>query len=281
MGNYQNIGYVNEGLSKINSPTLAPAPSNNLAGTNNIAANPGFASMLARLGIGAATGGTSEIISQVLNLIPSIFQGITGASQLKKAQRIEDQNPRPEATIAPSIDKMVNYSYGQTLNQDVPGGEMYRNEIKGATAAGMNAASQLGSGSEAYGMLGNLVGKEQNSIGDLAKMTAQQVQGNKGEYLNALGTKAQEENRVWDWNKAQPYLQAAQIAAMLRDSGMKNINAGGKNVFGSGAEYASSMNQNQDFNSSLTWGKNNKGNTGGYNSDEAVKIIQGLLGNKP
>lgn len=268
-------------ISGFKSPTLTPAFGSGLAGAPAKASNSDMLSTLARAGMAGATGGGSEIIAQVLNLIPSIFQGITGASQLKKAQRIEDQNPRPEATIAPSIDKMVNYSYGQTLNQDVPGGEMYRNEIKGATAAGMNAASNLGSGSEAYGMLGQLVGKEQNSIGDLAKMTAQQVQGNKGDYLNALGTKAQEENRVWDWNKAQPYLQAAQIAAMLRDSGMKNINAGGKNVFGSGAEYVSSMNQNQDFNSSLTWGKNNKGNTGGYNPGEAVKIIQGLLGNKP
>jgi len=143
-----------------NYPTLAPTLPNKLMGTNNPLS--GMAGTAARAGLGIATGGTSEIIAQVLNLIPSIFQGITGASQLKKAQRIEDQNPRPEATIAPSIDKMVNYSYGQTLNQDVPGGEMYRNEIKGATAAGMNAASNLGSGSEAYGMLGQLVGKEQN-----------------------------------------------------------------------------------------------------------------------
>ncbi|MBK5202186.1 MAG: hypothetical protein JJE45_00490 [Prolixibacteraceae bacterium] len=247
-------------------------------GGNTISSAVGTA---ARAGLGIATGGSSEIIAQVLNLIPSIFQGITGASQMKKAQRIESQNPRPEAVIAPSVDKLVNYSYGQTLNQDVPGGEMYRNEIKGATAAGMKTASELGSGSEAYGMLGEMVGREQNSFGDLAKMTAQQVQGNKGDYANALGMKANEENRVWDWNKAQPYLQAAQIAAMLRDSGMKNINAGGKNVFGSGAEYASSMNQNQDFNSSLMWGKNNNGNAGGYNSDEAVRIIQGLLSKQP
>lgn len=260
-----------------NYPSVAPASPNTLAGTNNIAANPAFGNILKMLGRGGAavaTGGTSEIVAQVLNLIPSISQGITGASQMNKASKLEAQNPRPDAVIAPSIDKMVNYSYGQTLNQDIPGGGLYRDEIKGATAAGMNAASNLGSGAEAYGMLGNLVGREQNSFGDLAKMTAQQVQGNRGEYMNALQTKVGEENRVWDWNKAQPYLQAAQIAAQLRDSGMKNIYSGGANALGAGAEWAS-----PDFNSSLTFGKNGKGAGADISIDDLMKAIKTIKGN--
>ena len=231
----------------------------------------------ARAGLAGMTGGTSEIIAQVLNLIPSIFQGIIGASQLRKAQRIEDQNPRPEAMIAPSIDKLVNYNYGQTLNQDIPGGEMARNEIKGATAAGIKAASELGSGSEAYGMMGELVGREQNQFGELAKLTAQEVRGAKDVYGRSLEVKAGEENRVWGWNKAEPYLQAAQIAAMLRDSGMKNLSAGGKNIFGSGAEYVSSMNKNQDFHSSLAWGKGNNVGMGNVTMDDITGAVNKYL----
>jgi len=229
---------------------------------------------VARMGLGVATGGTSEIVSQVLNLIPSIFQGITGASQLRKANRIEAEHPRPEATINPSIDKAVNYAYGQTLDQDIPGGEMYRNEIKGATAAGIKAASELGSGSEAYGMMGELVGREQNQFGELAKLTASRVAGKEDTYLNTLPMKAQEEQRVWDWNKAQPYLQAAQIAAQLRDSGTKNLYAGGANAFGAAAEWAS-----PDFNSSLLYGSGVNKNTGDSISMEeligAIKSIKG------
>jgi len=104
-------------------------------------------------------------------------------------------------------------------------------------------------------------------------MTAQQVQGNKGDYLNALGTKAQEENRVWDWNKAQPYLQAAQIAAQLRDSGTKNLYSGGANAFGSTAEAVS-----PDFNSSLLGGKNGTGTGGNISMEELTKILQSFKG---
>lgn len=230
----------------------------------------------ARVGLGIATGGTSEIIGQILNIIPSIFQGITGARQLSQARRIERENPRPEAEIAPSINKLVDYSYGRTLAQDIPGGEMYRGEIKGATAAGMRAASELGSGAEAYGMLGQLVGREQNAFGDLAKTTAQQVAGYQGDYMNALGSKAQEENRVWDWNKASPYMMAAQVAQQLRDSGLKNVSSGVKNVFGSAAEYVS-----PDFNTSLLYGTGNNAYGGAkptFTPEDVANLIKSMGG---
>ena len=248
-----------------NMPTFAPATSNKLAGAPNALGG------AVKAGLGIATGGMSEVVSNVLNIIPSIFQSIIGGSQLRKAQRIEDQHPRPEAGIAPSIDKAVNYAYGQTLDQDIPGGEMYRGEIKGATAAGIKAASELGSGSEAYGMLGELVGREQNQFGELAKLTAGRVAGKEEAYLNTLPMKAEEENRVWGWNKADPYLMAAQVAAQLRDSGMKNLYSGGANAMGAGAEWAS-----PDFNSSLTWGSSNKGTQGNVSMDEVMQIIKAM-----
>ena len=230
--------------------------------------------MAGRTAEGIATGGTTEIIAQVLNLIPSIFQGITGSRQLKQAKEMEANNPRPDAVIAPSVDKLVNYSYGRTLANDIPGGEMYRNQIKGATAAGMRAASELGSGSEAYGMMGELVGRQQNQMGVMARDTAQQIAGYDQDYMGALGPKANEENRVWEWNKADPYLQAAQIAQMLRDSGLKNQNSALKNVMGSGAEYLAST--NQDFNSSLMWGKGRNNSTGSVDLNSIMEAIKGL-----
>ena len=205
-------------------------------------------------------------IAALLNVVPSIFQGIVGGTQLSKANKIERQNPRPEAEIAPSINELVNFAKGRTMAQDIPGGEIARNEIKGATAAGMRAASELGSGSEAYGMLGQMVGREQNQFSELAKLTAQQVAGYQGDYMNTLGVKADEEKRVWDWNEAQPYQYAAQTAQGLRDSGMRNIGAGVKNVFGSAAETVA-----PDFNSSLLMG--NGGNNSGNFSSAQVKAM--------
>lgn len=210
---------------------------------------------------------TMALIANLVNAVPSIFQGIVGGKQLMDAKQIESQNKRPTAEVAPSIQDLVGYSKGLTLSQDIPGGTIARDEIKAATAAGMRAASELGSGAEAYGMLGNLVGREQNQFSELAKLTAQQVAGYQGDYMNALGQKANEENRVWEWNKAQPYLMAAATARELRDSGLKNINSGLKNVFGTTAETIA-----PDFNSQILMG-NSKGTNDNISWDEVKKYL--------
>jgi len=183
----------------------------------------------------------SAIVSLISSIIPSVIQSIKGSKQQAMASKLESEYPLPEAQIAPSVNKYSNYAFGRTLSQDIPGGELYRNEIKGATAAGIKAASELGSGSEAYGALGQMIGREQNQFGDLAKLTAQQVAGYQRDYLSSLLAKGQEENRIWEWNKARPYLQAANMASQLRGTGQLNTQAGLNNVFGSLAEFGSSL----------------------------------------
>jgi hypothetical protein len=187
---------------------------------------------------------------------------------------LERQYPRPTAEVAPAINKMVGFNYGRTLAQDIPGGEIARGEIKGATAAGMRRASELGSGAEAYGALGQMVSGEQEGFANMAKTTAQQVYNAGGEYANSLQALGQEQNRVWDWNKAQPYLMAAQIASQLRGTGTKNIYSGVANVFGSSAEATS-----PDFHSSLNYGGgvDNRGKPT-YTQEELSSIIKSITG---
>lgn len=172
-------------------------------------------------------------IMGLIGAATSAIQGIAGASQMRKAQKLEEQYPRPTAETSDAIKRLLGYSYGRTLDQDIPGGELYRNEIKGATSAGIRAATQLGAGSEAYGMLGKLVQGEQSSIADLARLVAQQVSGARGDYMNVLsGPAYQEERRVDYWNKELPYLQAAEKAMQLRNVGAQNMMAGAKNIAG-------------------------------------------------
>lgn len=174
-------------------------------------------------------------IASLIGAATSAIQGIAGGFQLNKARRLERENPRPVAETSDTIKRLLDYSYARTLDQDVPGGQLYRNEIKGATSAGLSAAKQLGSGSEAYGMLGQLVGREQGAMSELAKATAQQQYNAQGQYMDVLqGPAYQEERRVDYWNKEMPYLQAAQMAQQLRMSGSQNIMSGVKNIAGMG-----------------------------------------------
>jgi hypothetical protein len=212
-------------------------------------------------------GSGGGILAAVISAIPAIYQIIQGASDKRKAKKIEEQNPRPTATIMDSINQLVNFNYGRMQAQDIPGGEMYRNEIKGATASGIRAASQLGKGSEAFGALGQMVSGEQRNFAEMGKLTAQQVYGAGGDYANSLLTKANAEQGAWDWNTGNKYLQAAQMASQLRGAGSVNMFSGASNLAGVGAEYAS-----PGFNSALYGygGSGNYGNKGGYGKGQAV-----------
>ena len=173
------------------------------------------------------------VIAALIGAATSAVQGIAGAVQKNKASQLESQYPRPEATMSPYIKKLMQYTYGRTFDQDVPGGEKYRNEIKGATSSGIKAASELGSGSEAYGMLGRIVGGEQSAFAEQGKTVAQMVMGARDQYSNVLaGPANQEWQRMDYWNNQLPYLQAAEAARSLNESGGQNIMAALKNIGG-------------------------------------------------
>jgi len=199
-------------------------------------------------------------IAALIGAATSAVQGIAGGFQLAKANKLEKQYPRPTATKSQSIQDLQGYAYGRMLDQDVPGGEIYRNEIAGATASGLKAASQMGSGAEAYGMLDRLVLGQQKQYSQLAAKAAEQRYAAEGDYMNILqGPVYQEERRVDYWNKEMPYLQAAEAARALRESGSQNIMSGVKNVAG-----VATSTLNADILSSLM----GKGEGAGFSMDE-------------
>ena len=86
----------------------------------------------------------AAIAAVVSAVVPSIIQAVKGGKQQRMAERLESEYPLPEAQVAPSMNRLTNYAYGRTMAQDIPGGELYRNEIKSAIASGIRAASELG-----------------------------------------------------------------------------------------------------------------------------------------
>ena len=245
-------------MPNYNVPLVAPKLPNTLMPTNNP-----LAGVMKGVAGGAAAGPWGAIIGGLLNIIPTIVQGGIGIGQLRKANLLEQQNIRPEASVMPAINQMVNYARGQTFAQDIPGGDIARNQIMGAAASGVKAASEMGRGSEAFGFLRDVTLGSQNQFSDIARQTAEYVAARKQDYMNTLPMLAQEQERVWNWNEAQPYLYAADTARRLRESGQQNIYGGVSNLFGSIAESVSSL-----------WGKQEEtGNKSDVTMDAVNKAI--------
>ena len=181
------------------------------------------------------------LISQIVGTVPSLFQIGYGRSLMKEASELERQTVRPEAEMAPSTSSLTNYLYGKTMAQDIPGGEIARNEIKGATAAGIRAASEMWSGAEAYGALRGMVGNEQNMFAKLTQQTLNQNMDYDRMYADAMRAKADEENKMWQWNKMQPYLQSVDTVNWLRSAGMQNQFGGLQGLAGSTSQFMDYM----------------------------------------
>ncbi len=203
----------------------------------------------------------AALIEGILQAAGGVGQSVTGWWQLNEAKKLEKDYPRPTAEVAPSVDKLTNYLYGKTKDQDIPGGEIARNEIKGATATGIKAASELGSGSEAYGALAGMVGSEQNQFSKLAQQTLGQAVDYDKLYKDAMLAKAGEENRVFSWNKIEPYLQAANLASQYRSTGTQNLIGG---ILGGG------QNSVQSFDTAFS---SDSSSSGSSLSDEDIQKI--------
>jgi hypothetical protein len=214
-----------------------------------------------------------ELIAAIISVIPSLIKGISGAAQSNTANKIESQNARPLESVMPAIKEMMGNLKGEANAYDIPGGGIARNQIAGATAAGMNTASRMSSGAEGIGAADKMVAEGQKAQAALGGQTQQYVAGKQSEYNNALGSVlAPEQQRVDYWNRQQKYLTAQQIAQQLRTVGPQNMYSGLSGVAGTLASAES-----PDFNSMLSSGKSYGGSNKSSLSDADKAWIQELL----
>lgn len=184
----------------------------------------------------AAAGG-----SALLGIIPSIIQAIQSKKMMKQADELESQYTRPGYEMAPSVTGMVDYAKGLTHRGDMPGGQMFRNQLGEATAAGITAMKEMGTGAEAYGGISQLVRGEQEGLRGQQMDLANLIQQSQGQYLDTLGVQAGEERAKWEWEEADPYIMAAGKAAELRKSGTEGRMDAFSDMAGVGAGFLGGM----------------------------------------
>ncbi|MCK4825155.1 hypothetical protein KA005_55920, partial [bacterium] len=152
----------------------------------------------------AAAGGAG-----LLSIIPSIIQAIQSKRMMKQADELESQYQRPDYQISPSVTGMVDYAKGLTRRGDMPGGQMMRNQMGEATAAGITAMKEMGTGAEAYGGISKLVRGEHEALREQGIDLAELNRMGESQYLQSLGVQAGEERAKWEWEEADPYIMAA------------------------------------------------------------------------
>jgi len=168
-----------------------------------------------------------------------------GDRMLAEAKALQEGYKRPEMMTPQAIQAMVKMAQGQ-MYQRMPGATQAENQIQGATAQGMSAIGEMGAGAEGMGAIANLYGNQMSQMQNLAgQNAAYQAQGQQA-YMGALQGLGDWQQQGWQWNEADPYLQAMTKAAQLEQVGYLNRFQGYKAKQGVAAEMWSGIGEGLD-----------------------------------
>jgi hypothetical protein len=181
-----------------------------------------------------------------VKLAGNIFSGIQGARLGKKqmgmgqdmiseAQELSASYDRPEYQTPEAIQRMMAISQGRQY-QNMPGLSQMQNQINQATAGGVNAMQEMGTGSEAFGGVADLYANQMNQQRQTSMQNAQYRDQAQQQYMGDLEGLGEWQNQAWKWNEADPYMQAQQKASQLEMMGRQAQWEGMKNKMGSWAE---------------------------------------------
>jgi hypothetical protein len=158
-----------------------------------------------------------------------------GQGMIDEAQSLSAAYQRPELQTPQAIKMMMDMSQGR-MYQNMPGMGMMQNQIDKATAGAVSNLKEMGTGSEAFGAIANIHAANLGQQSNLATQNAQYRDQNQTQYMDALGDLGQWQQMAWQWNEADPYLQAQQKAAQLETMGRSGQWEGLKTKMGSWAE---------------------------------------------
>lgn len=171
------------------------------------------------------------IIAAVAAAIPAAIQIINGIKQNKQAKELA-KTKRPTYELPQGLQEAEQRTRNLPVYRRPPGRGYTEDLIQTSTAGGIeNILESAGGSAEALAAISALTQGEQNQMRNLGASdelrVMQQEMGNEQALINLLsGQIAEGQNRQFDINKYQPYMQAMAAASALRGASQQNIYGG-------------------------------------------------------
>ena len=228
------------------------------------------------------------IIAGLLSMAPGVAKSIFGIGQGMRARDLAKME-RPTREMPTGIEEMLANARMMAGLTELPGQDRMEQKIASSTAGGLSAAKQVsGSSASTLGALSDIYGKEMGSLADLEGMAANFWAGNQGQLQGALGEYGQWQDKMWQWNKGQPYLQAMDAAKQLNMASPINTLTGFSEAIGGGMAGYGGQQLTNTFDDILNelkqYWSNLPGGEGGNNANTststtgAPKSLMDLLG---
>jgi hypothetical protein len=170
---------------------------------------------------------------------PQIIKGIGGIFKNAKGKKLAKQNEFPDEAVNQNI--IQNSAEADQMAQTGMPQAQYKNQQQAINTNQAGAVRLLANGNMPNSSLSSLTRAGNDATATLNSQDAVDRQQNQRFAIGQRGLLANEQNRVWDWNKRQRYLQNARAAAEYMRSGSQDISGALDNVSSIG-QIASSTN---------------------------------------
>lgn len=165
--------------------------------------------------------------------IPSEIEKLILSGQQRRQADALARIKRPAFDIPSAANEALLRARYRALATQLPGQKQLENKLGAQTAGGIRFATETASSPvDALATGAAMIGKQQDTLGNLGVEAANMFDRNQQLLTNQLGSYATWQDKANEWNKYQPYLQAKQAEAALRYGTQANQYSGTKGVLG-------------------------------------------------
>lgn len=175
-------------------------------------------------------------ISALLQGGKTAYELGTGISQQIKGNKLAKNLVRPQYQIPQAEQQYLQNAESMASNNQFPGQQRAENNVYAGTSQALNSAKGASSSSADFlsGITG-INGNQQNALGDIATKGLEYQDQNKQRLNNALMSMAGYQDKQFEINQYQPFIDQSNAARALKQAGKENIS----NAFGNAAKTAS------------------------------------------
>ena len=187
------------------------------------------------------------LLSSLISSAPSLLQGAIGIGQNAKGKKF-GRTKRPDYTIPTAYADNILYRQNEVQRgTQLPGQDRLENEMDADTATAISNVINSGQSPAAItSAISALHNKTLEAKGSLYQKGLDQYYGNLDQMQTALMELAGQQEKKWEFEKRDPYLNAMRTSAYLQGAGAENMFAAFDNLAAIGTAFVGRGN-NQDF----------------------------------
>lgn len=204
--------------------------------------------------------------------LTGLISGILGASELHKANELEKDNARPTESVPQGVLDSVALSR-LMANTGMPA-EQYNQVVKQIERSHTNAIATARDRRSGLDVISTVQQATNDATLNLGAKSAEMRQQNQLQLMSSLQNLGSWQDKIWNWNSAQKFIENAAAIRALKGAGYANINTAADSVLSGAATATQGLTSNKTgatgFGTSTESGINLGAITGGLDANAAT-----------